>query len=231
MKRIKVLIVDDERLARDEIRRHLQEQPDFEIAAEAGDAVAAAEMINSLKPDVVFLDVQMPGKSGFDLLESIEVVPQVIFTTAFDQYAVQAFEVNALDYLVKPVREERFAKAIEKIRERFTAPVTDTLFVKEGEQCYFIKLQDVSLIESLGNYARIHFKDKKVHIKRSLNQLEKILETTCFFRINRAEIINTNYITQIKPLPDGRLLVGLQTGKTCTASGRQSAAFKNRSIV
>ncbi len=239
MNKISALIVDDERLARDEIRRHLSEYPDIEIAGEADNADDAAEMINSLNPAIIFLDVQMPGKSGFDLLESLDLVPAIIFTTAFDQYAVRAFEVNAIDYLVKPIREERFTKAIEKIRSSLLAkPATeknnttrDTIFVKEGARYYFIKIVDISLIQSSGNYASLHFGEKKVHIKRSLTQLDKILDPSIFFRINRAEIINTNFISEIKPLPNGRLLVGLKSGKTFTVSGRQSAALKNRSIL
>lgn len=239
MNRISALIVDDERLARDEIRRHLSEHPDIEIAGEADNADDAAEMINSLNPSIIFLDVQMPGKSGFDLLESLDLVPAIIFTTAFDQYAVRAFEVNAIDYLVKPIREERFTKAIEKIRSSLSAkpaapknkPGRDTIFVKEGARYYFIKIADISLIQSAGNYASLHFDEKKVHIKRSLNQLENILDPSLFFRINRAEIINTNFISEIKPLPNSRLLVGLKSGKTFTVSGRQSTALKNRSIL
>lgn len=236
MKKLKAIIVDDERLARDEIKRHLQDYTDFEILGEAANADEAEKIIRLVNPDVIFLDVQMPGRSGFDLLEGLDAVPEIIFTTAFDKYAVKAFEINAIDYLVKPVREERFAKAVEKIRNKFfnssasekTIPVKHSFFVKEGERYYFIKMSDISLIESSGNYARLHFLGKKVHIKRSLNQLEKTLDPLLFFRINRTEIINTNFIIQVKPLPNGRLTISLQTGKPLTASARQSALFKNK---
>ncbi|MBA2562323.1 MAG: response regulator transcription factor [Chitinophagaceae bacterium] len=236
MKKLKVLIVDDERLSRDEIKRHLQDYADFEIAGEAGNADEAEELIKSVNPNVIFLDVQMPGRSGFDLLESLDTVSEIIFTTAFEKYAVQAFEINALDYLVKPVREERFAKTIEKIRYKFSnssasekaSAVKDNFFVKEGERYYFIKMNDISLIESSGNYARLQFLGKKVHIKRSLNQLENILDPLHFFRINRTAIINTDYLTEVKPLPGGRLTISLQTGKPLIVSARQSALFKNK---
>lgn len=236
MKKLKALIVDDERLARDEIRRHLDMQPEIEIVGEATNIADAANMIAQLQPEIIFLDVQMPGGSGFDLLESLDVVPQVIFTTAFDQYAVQAFEVDAIDYLVKPIREERFAKTIERTRARLAAegkehPGEQTIFIKEGERCHFIKVSRISWIESSGNYARLYFDDKKALIKRSLNHLEKILAADQFFRVNRTAIININYITKIKPLPGGRLDVNLQGGQTFTVSGRQSAALKNKSIL
>ena len=236
MKPFCVVIIDDERLAREEMKRYLLPYPDFEVAGEAADADEAEELINALHPDLVFLDIQMPERSGFDLLESLPDVPEIIFTTAFNQYAVQAFDTNALDYLVKPVREERFARAIEKVRtklagktdtEKTAAP--PTLFIKEGEQYHFIQVKDIYLIESIGNYARLYFGSKKVYMKRSLNQLEKSLDPTLFFRTSRTTMINTIFIKQVQPLPNGRLLVSLQTGQTLTVSNRQSAAFKNRS--
>lgn len=234
MKKIKALIVDDERLAREEIKRHLHPYAAFEIVGEAENVSDAEKQVNLLKPDIIFLDVQMPDGSGFDLLESLSVVPEIIFTTAFDQYAVQAFEVNALDYLVKPVREERFAKAVEKIMHKFTGgrpgEQVSNLFVKEGERCYFIKPGDISLIESSGNYARLYFNDKKVLIKRSLNQLEAILDNTVFLRINRTIIVNKDFITQMKPLADGRLMIYLPGDKNFTVSVRRSALFKSHRL-
>lgn len=237
MKPFRIVIIDDERLAREEMKRHLLPYPDFEVAGEAADADEAEELINTLHPDLIFLDIQMPERSGFDLLESLNDVPEIIFTTAFNQYAVQAFDTNALDYLVKPVREERFARAIEKVRtklagktdNRETLPASHTLFIKEGERYHFIQVKDIYLIESTGNYARLYFGNKKVYMKRSLNQLEKSLDPALFFRTSRTTMINTHYIKQVQPLPKGRLLVSLQTGQTLTVSNRQSAAFKNRS--
>jgi two-component system LytT family response regulator len=236
MSKLKALIVDDERLARDEIRRHLGIQPGIGVVGEAANITDAARLIAQSQPDILFLDIQMPGGSGFDLLESLDSIPQVIFTTAFDQYAVQAFEVDAIDYLVKPIREERFTKAIERAIARLAAgqkqqPAEQTIFIKEGERCFFIKTGSIRYIESSGNYARIFFDDKKALIKRSLNQLEKILSADHFFRANRTSIVNIDYIQKIKPLPDGRLAVSLPDGQSFTVSGRQSAALKNRSIL
>ncbi len=233
------MIIDDERLAREEMKRHLLSYPDFELTAEAENADEAEGHILASAPDLLFLDIQMPERSGFDLLESLEEVPEIIFTTAFDHYAVQAFELNALDYLVKPIREERFARAIEKIRAKLaektkpenTLSAERTIFVKEGEEYHFVRIKDIYLIESMGNYARLHFDRKKVYLKRSLNQLEKTLDPAFFFRISRTEIINTHYIKQIRSLPKGRLSISLQTGETLTVSGRQSTEFRNRHVI
>lgn len=232
MKKIKVIIIDDERLAREEMKRHLSRCEDVDIVAEAENADEAAAMIGRHLPDIIFLDVQMPGRSGFDLLESLENVPEVIFTTAFDSYAVKAFEINAMDYLVKPIRQERFAKALIKAREKFADRIKadTTLFVKEGERFYRIQTKDIHLIDSAGNYVALYFKDKKVLIKRSLNQLEKTLDTTSFFRVNRTSIINCNYINTMTPLPGGRLSIHLKNGNIITASSRQSAALKAKKI-
>src|SRR5882757_6126924 len=142
MSKFRAILIDDERLAREEMKLHLVAYPDFELVGEAENADEAEAKINAAEPDLIFLDIQMPGRSGFDLLESLDNVPEIIFTTAFDKYAVQAFEINALDYLVKPIREERFAKAIDKIRAKFSSKekkdkaltAAHTIFVKEGER-------------------------------------------------------------------------------------------------
>ncbi|GAA3993800.1 LytR/AlgR family response regulator transcription factor [Mucilaginibacter dorajii] len=227
MKKIRVLIVDDERLARAEVKRTIANFPDLEIVGEACNAGEARQMVNLKKPDLLLLDVQMPGESGFDLLETINPVPEVIFVTAFDQYAVKAFEANVLDYLVKPVRDERFAKAIEKVRHKLSSSgASQQIFVKDGDKCHFIKLSELYLIESMDNYARLYFNDQKTYIKRSLNQLEKKLDAVIFFRINRAQIINTTFIKQVTPLPGGKLSISLKTGELLEVSERQSVKFK-----
>lgn len=242
MNRIKVLVIDDERLAREELKRHLQNHTTFELVGEAADADEAAALITELKPDLLLLDIQMPGRTGFELLESLDWVPAVIFTTAYDAYAVKAFEINALDYLVKPIRDERFAMAVNRVREQ-VARGQDTreqggqdirggelqhLFVKEGDRYYMIKTDEISLIESAGNYAKIYFNHHKVLIKKSLNQLEKTLDATVFFRVSRQEIINTSFISQMQALPNGQLAVKLKTGNTLTVSNRQSARLKHK---
>lgn len=177
MKKFTVIVIDDERLAREEMKRNLLNYSDFEMVVEAENADEAELLINSIHPDLLLLDIQMPERSGFDLLESLDDVPEIIFATAFDHYAVRAFEQNALDYLVKPIREERFAKAIEKVRIKLAEKVKEentlsaerTIFVKEGEEYHFVRIKDIYLIESLGNYARLYVDRKKIYLKRSLN--------------------------------------------------------------
>ncbi len=227
MKKIRIIIVDDERTARDEVKRLLDSFPDFEIAGEARNADEAKALIESLHPDLIFLDIQMPEKSGFDLLESLDKVPQVIFTTAYDQYAVKAFEVSALDYLMKPIREERFAKAVEQARSKLAKPGGDQIFVKDRQQYHFVSWDKVYLIESMDNYARLFFDGKKVFLKSSLNQLEEKLDAAIFFRINRAQIINMQFIQNIAIASNGRLKITLNTGDVLEVSERQSVRFKN----
>jgi len=232
MKKFTVIIIDDERLAREEVKRSLAGYPEFEIVEEAKNYDEAKKQIEALKPDLVFLDIQMPGRSGFDLLESLDEVPGVVFTTAFNEYAVKAFDIDALDYLVKPLRKERFAITIEKIRKKLLkAEQYDALekqvFIKDGSKCFFVQLKDVYLIESADNYARLYFNNRKALIKRSLNQLEEILDSTIFFRISRNQIINTKFISQINNLEKGKLQVRLHKGEPLEVSLRQSVLFKN----
>ena len=239
MKQIKVIIVDDERLAREEVKRALKMYEDFVLIGEAENADDAKVLIETEMPDLIFLDIQMPEKSGFDLLESLDHVPAVLFITAYDQYAIQAFEVNALDYLMKPIREERFAKAIQKIRDAIhvKSSLTNTetkdrkIFIKDGEKRFFIQLDEIYLIESLENYTRLFFQDKKALQRRSLRQWEEILDETVFFRINRTEIINTKFIQEVKTKIGGRLEVKLKTGELLEVSNRQSVRFKNQNGI
>jgi len=236
MKTFKTIIIDDERLAREEVKRALKGYPEFEIIGEASHVDEAKEMIERALPDLIFLDIHMPGKSGFDLLEELTAVPEVVFTTAYDQYAVKAFELNALDYLVKPLREERFAKTIEKVKAELVKkeeiktdvlPMHRKIFIKDGEKCHFIPLSDIHFIESLDNYARLYFGNQKAMIKRSLNLLEEKLDSTVFFRTNRSQIINTHYIKEIHPHFNNKLHITLTTGETIEVSSRQSVKFKN----
>jgi two-component system LytT family response regulator len=228
MKKLRVLIIDDERMARQEIKRLLILYPDMEIIGEAKNADEAELQIAEKYPDLLFLDVQMPERSGFDLLESLSEVPEVIFTTAFDEYAVKAFEVNALDYLTKPIREERFAQAMEKVRQRLAQQINDPqIFVKDRQQYHFIKWSKVHLIESMDNYARLYFEEKNVFLKSSLNQLEEKLDAATFFRINRSQIINLQFIQNIQIVPNGRLQISLKTGEVLEASDRQSVKLKS----
>jgi two-component system LytT family response regulator len=234
MKKITVIIVDDERLSREELKRALKGYEDFVLIGEAENADDAKELIETKMPDLIFLDIQMPEKSGFDLLESLDNVPAVLFITAYDQYAVQAFEVNDLYYLMKPIIEERFFKAIEKIRNTIKSKSSidneaahRKIFIKDGEKRFFIQLDEIYLIESLENYTRLFFQGKKALQRRSLRQWEKILDENIFFRVNRSEIVNIKYIQEVNRTTDGKLEIKLKTGELLEVSNRQSVKFKN----
>ena len=210
---IKTLIIDDERLARNELKKLLQQYGDIEVVDEASNVDEGIEKIELLAPDLIFLDIQMPGKTGFDLLAEVEKAPRVIFTTAYDEYAIKAFEVNALDYLMKPIEPKRLADAIHKLqdelaKEKMGVSATinrgplgdnDQVFVKDGERCWFVKLSDIRLFESVGNYAKVFFGSNKPLILKSLNALEERLDDKVFFRANRKHIINTKWIDKIEP--------------------------------
>ncbi|BDD05563.1 LytR/AlgR family response regulator transcription factor [Aureibacter tunicatorum] len=235
MNTYKTIIIDDERLAREEVKRALADYPEFIVTGEASNVNEALAQIEKERPDLIFLDIHMPEKSGFELLEELSIVPKVVFTTAYNQYAVKAFEVNALDYIVKPLREERFAVTIEKVKADFSKievkkaplPMHYKIFIKDGEQCYFVPLKNIRLIQSMDNYARFHFGDNKAMLKRSLNLIEEKLDPTVFFRINRSQIVNTEYIEKISPGFKQKLNITLTTGETLEVSSRQSARFRN----
>ena len=234
---MKVLLVDDERLARKEISRLLDAYPEVEDVFEASGAKEAIEILDKQKVDLLFLDIHMPGKNGFELLEELTVVPKVIFVTAFDEHAIKAFEYNALDYLLKPVDDRRFSEAMQKYlsdhqkkekevaKEKMLGP-EDKVFVKDGEKCWFVQMQDVVLLESEGNYVRVYFEDFKPLILRSLNNLEKRLDNRKFFRANRKFIINLDWVKNIESWFNGGLLVTLQNDKQVEISRRQSSKLK-----
>lgn len=234
---MRVVIVDDERLARQELKSMLATYPGIDIAGECADVKSAIETINELKPDVVFLDIQMPGKTGFDLLEEITFVPEVVFVTAHDEYALKAFEVNALDYLLKPVQGARLSDAIKKVSEKIrknedpqnkanALTETDQVFVKDGEKCWFVKLGDVRLFESEGNYVRLFFGTQRPLILRSLNYLDERLSNKTFFRASRKHIINLQWIENIENWFNGGLLVKLKGGESVEISRRQAVKLK-----
>ncbi|MCE7059134.1 LytTR family DNA-binding domain-containing protein [Dyadobacter sp. CY343] len=239
---MRTLIVDDERLARNELKRLLEPYSKIEIIGEAANAEEALVMIDELQPELLFLDIQMPGKNGFELLSSIEgKTPEVIFTTAYDEYAIKAFEYNALDYLLKPIDNERLKETIHRIEENQAQPEApaqtheraekvlggnDQVFVKDGEKCWFVKLGKIRLFESMGNYVRLHFDDQKPLVLKSLNNLEERLDPNTYFRANRKHIINLGWIEKIEPWFSGGLLVTLQGGDKIEISRRQAIRFK-----
>ncbi len=235
---MKALIIDDERLARTELKRLLTPFKEIKVVGEAVNADDALEKIQELKPDMLFLDIQMPGKTGFEMLEELDSVPTVIFVTAYDEYALKAFEYNALDYLLKPIEpkrlEETVNKLIEKKRKKTISELDksflsegDQVFVKDGEKCWFVKLETVRLFESEGNYVRIYFGENKPLILRTLNYLDERLDDKTFFRANRKHIVNLKWIASIEPWLNGGLLVKLKDGQKVEVSRRQAIKFKD----
>jgi len=236
----KAIIIDDERLARNELKKLLSEFPEVEVIGEAANAAEGIEKIESLSPDLIFLDIQMPGKTGFDMLMELEKAPHVIFITAYDEFALKAFEVNALDYLMKPVEPKRLADAIHKLQQaeekelaaamaglsRGMLGENDQVFVKDGEKCWFVKLGEVRLFESVGNYAKVYFGSNKPLILKSLNALEDKLDERIFFRANRKHIINMRMIEKVEPYFNGGLLLDLKAGEKIEVSRRQAVKFK-----
>jgi two-component system LytT family response regulator len=220
------LIIDDERIARQELKRLLSAHSDIEIVGEAGTGKRALELIPQLAPDVIFLDVQMPGMSGFELLEHLDDVPQVIFTTAYDEYALKAFEVSALDYLVKPVAPARLSVAIAKLRPRQDRMRPERVFVKEGERCWLVRVSDIFLLESEGNYTRLHFGNERPLIYRSLATLEERLDPTVFFRAGRKCILNLKWVENVETGIAGNLIAKMRNGKNVELSRRQSIKFR-----
>jgi two-component system, LytTR family, response regulator len=240
--KIRTIIVEDERLARKEMQSLLNAFPQIEIIDEATNVSEGITKIEEHKPDLIFLDINMPAnKTGFDLLEVLDHTPKVIFTTAHDEYAIKAFEVNALDYLLKPIEEDRLKEAIEKLEtvlqaERGAAAnegekklkANDKVFVKDGERCWFVRIGDVRFFETAGNYSKVIFDKNRPLILKSLNALEERLDEGQFFRANRKQIINLEFIDKIHPHFNGGLKVILSCGEDIEISRRQASKFKEK---
>jgi len=239
---MRAIVIDDERLARKELITLLNQLESVEVVGEAVNVDDAKDKIEQLKPDVIFLDIQMPEKTGFDLLEELDNVPHVIFTTAYDEYALKAFQVNALDYLLKPIEPKRLEEAITKLQNKIDGTqktetessdfnskklnLDDQVFVKDGDRCWFVKLSNVRLFESDGNYIKVYFDNFKPMIHKSLNALDERLDEKSFFRASRKHIINLGWVEGIEPWFNGGLVVTLRGGDKIEVSRRQAARFK-----
>lgn len=239
-------MVDDERLARRELKKMIEPFSDIDIIGECSNADEAIAAIEEHKPDLVFLDIQMPGKTGFEMLEELDQTPHIIFVTAYDEYALKAFEVSALDYILKPVEESRFNTALKRVIEEIEKKKeaeslvqstdeeeerlseSDQVFVKDGDRCWFVELRKIRLFESEGNYVRVYFDDNKPLILKSLNNLDKKLDQKVFFRANRKHIINLKWIDKIETWFNGGLLVILQDGLKVEISRRQAVKLKDK---
>lgn len=241
---MEAVIIDDERLARDELKTLLKEHSEsINIVGEATNGEEGIKLIQKMKPQLVFLDIQMPGMDGFEMIRNLEVIPHCIFVSAYDEYAIEAFKVNALDYLLKPVDENLLKKAIEKVRakieedEEFLTSIehtrdqrkltiNDRVFIKDREKCFFPNLSEIIYFESQGNYVRVYFDKNKPMILRSLNALEENLSPNDFFRANRKYIINIHHIKSIENWFNGGLKIKLSNDVEIEVSRRQAIRFK-----
>jgi len=229
---MKAVIIDDEALARRELRRLLQSHDWVEIVGEAANIEEATACIRQTHPELLFLDIQMPGGSGFDLLARLDDPPQVIFTTAYDQHAVRAFEVSALDYLLKPIEPERLTAALAKVNAHDvpTSEVLKRVFVRDGERCWFIPLSEVRLISAAGNYLQLSWGTLQPLLARPLTVLEQRLDPALFFRANRSQIINLDFIDGVEVGLGGKLHVHLRGGPEVEISRRQTQLFRRRNM-
>lgn len=233
---IRALVVDDEQGARERLRRMLALIPDVDVIGEAGEGAEAIARIMELRPDVVFLDIQMPGCSGLEVVASLpRPRPKIIFCTAFDQYAVDAFELHAVDYLLKPVNRIRLANSIERVRESGAAEpsvgmeraiqsvraLNTRLLARSGDRYRIIPLQDVVWFSSQDRLTSLHTRDKEYVLDPTLNELEERLDPACFFRISRAAIVNLNAVAEVLPLAGGVADAVLANGTRLEVSRRR----------
>lgn len=231
---ITAIMVEDSRLARLELKNLLQQHGQIELIGEFADPDTAIPAIEQLQPEVLFLDIQMPGKNGFELLDALTSQPAVIFTTAYDNYAVRSFEYDAVDYLLKPIEPARLAQALQRVFQRIQQPEAastklesnSSVFVKDGDQCWMLELVKIVHFTSCGNYTEVHFDGHKPLIHRSLNQLEQRLPEQLFFRANRQQIINIKKIASVELSIAGGLELIMQDGSSVEVSRRHSSRFK-----
>ncbi|HTI65877.1 MAG TPA: LytTR family DNA-binding domain-containing protein [Gemmatimonadaceae bacterium] len=239
--KIRTVIVDDEDLARERIQSLLEQQPDIEIVGLCSDGASAIETIDRERPDLVFLDVQMPGMDGFDVVENIEPehVPAIVFVTAHDGHALRAFEINALDFLLKPFDQPRFEKALERARAQvnrdrsslFDARLVslleglhderkypERLIVKSGGRVFFVRTEDIDWVEASGNYVKVHAKGEAHLIRESMKNMETKLDAKTFVRIHRSAIVNIDRIKELEPWFHGEYVVIMRDGTRLTAS-------------
>jgi two-component system LytT family response regulator len=240
MKTTRTIIIDDERLAREELRSLLKEYQEIDVVAEAINGIDGIEKIKDFNPDLIFLDVSMPGMNGFEMLKQLEDLPQVVFVTAHDEYALQAFENQALDYILKPIDPDKIANVIRKVtaensfedeqlvnlRKSRRLSENDKVFIKDGEKCWFIELKNVRMMESDGNYVKVYFDTFRPMVLRSLNSFEEKLDNEVFFRANRKFIINLNHVVAIENWFNGGLKVELSKGEKIEISRRQAIRFR-----
>lgn len=230
---MKALIVEDSRLARKDLIELLSSYPEIEIVDQASNANDAYTILLKKNIDILFLDINLPGKNGFELLEMLDSVPMVIFTTAYDEYAIKAYDYNALDYLLKPIKPEMLDRAIAKSLKAFEKNKTTSselikrVFIKDGAKCWLVNINDIILFESEGNYARVYFENNKPLIYKSLNMIEEKVDQNIFFRANRRQIVNLNFIKSVKDGLNNSLKIIMANDMIVEISRRNSYRFKS----
>ena len=241
MNKKKVIIIDDERLARVELKNVLAKFSNIEVIGEGANAEEGIQLVQDKRPDLIFLDIHMPEQSGFDMLEELDDPPAVIFVTAYDEYAIKAFEFNALDYILKPINETRLEEALQRALStkkeaeqtfekisKSVLPFPDHLYLKDGDKSYFVKLSNIDLFSSFGNYVKVYFDDQSILVHRSLNQIEKRVPENVFFRTNRYSIVNIKQIQEVKQGLKSKLKFVLLNGQEIECSERKSGVFRER---
>ena len=242
------LIIDDEKLARDLLREYLESFPQIEVISECAKGSEAVEKINKLKPDLIFLDVQMPGMTGFDVLDEIDHEPYVIFTTAYDQYAIRAFEKNAVDYLLKPLDEERFTVAVNRalnrrktehgnleellrgIKAEGKNSFESHIFVQKSEKLFNLPVEEIIFLEASGDYTIITTKSDQFVSSSGIGKLEEILNPDTFIRVHRSTIINLNFLKEIERHFNGGMVVKMQNGKSFPVSRTYAKVIRKKVV-
>lgn len=232
---MKTIVVEDSRIAREGLVRMLGAFPELEVVGQADHPDTALELIERTRPDIIFLDIHMPGASGFDLLEKLDYSPRIVFTTAYSEYAIKSFDYNTIDYLLKPISPARLAQAIEKLgnnREPTAAEIkpplemNNKIFIKDNDKCHLVSLESIRYIESCKNYVRVFFGEESAFIKKSLNQVEERLPKRFFFRANRQFIVNLQAIVAIEEAIHDGYEITMDNGLTIDISRRQAADLK-----
>lgn len=233
---MKAIVVEDSRLAREGLVKMLQAYNELDVVDSADHPSSALALIQQHQPDIIFLDIHMPGESGFDLLEKLDYMPKVIFTTAYSEYAIRSFDYNTIDYLLKPISNERLKIAIDKLinaNEEITSPskppldIQSRMFVKDGEKCHLIQLDSIRYFESCKNHVRIFFNKENAFVKKSLNSIEERLPKKHFFRANRQYVVNLHAISSIEEAVNDGYEITMNDGKTLEVSRRNAVELKD----
>jgi len=230
---MKTMIIEDSRLARAELRELLQAHPSIEICCEAENPRDALPIIAKERPELLFLDIHMPGKNGFELLEDLDYEPKVIFITAHADYALRSFEFDTVDYLLKPISAERLKRAIDKLQaEKISTnshhilDVQSQVLLRDGDTCHWVCLSDIRYFDSYGNHTYVIWNEKKTLIYRSLSKIEERIPAPIFFRVNRQQIVNIGHVSSVEPWINGGYRLELKNGEHIEVSRRHRSRFK-----